>query len=163
MNRTRAVLALATVLLTGCAVFFAVQADELHGGEENRALVDTKATERVADRVGAALKAVFSYDHADLDRTEQAVDLALTGKAAREYRAEFDAAARWAKRDKLVRSTTVRSIGVWELTADRAKVLVFLDQQTLGGKGPPKSSTATLDVTAVRTPAGWRISDITSL
>lgn len=166
MTRIRVALAVAALLLAGCAVFFGIKAGELRTGEDNRALVDVGATERVVDRVSSGLKAVFSYHHADLERTERAVGLALTGRAAREYRAEFNIAVAKAKRDKLVRSTTVRSIGVRQLTADRATLLVFLDQQTLAAgaaKGPPKSTTATLDVTAIRTPQGWRISEIRTL
>ena len=157
-----AVLVAAAVVLGGCAVYFAVQASELRGGG-NRALVDVEATEQVAERVSAGLKAVFSYDHANLERTERAVDLALTGAAARQYRAEFDAAAQRARRGDLVRSSTVRSIGVRTLTDERATLLVFLDQQTLAPSGPAKSSTTTLDITAVRLPEGWRISVIRSL
>lgn len=163
-----AVLAAAVVVLTACAVVFAMQADRLRS-PANRALVDVPATEQITARVSASLKAVFSYDHADLKRTERAVDLALTGAAKRQYQAEFEAAAQRARREKLVRSSAVRSIGVRTLTADRATLLVFLDQQTLTSKGPAessksaKSSSATLDVTAVRLPAGWRISAIRTL
>lgn len=167
MNRGRLLAALTAVfvLATGCAVWFAVESDELRSGSSggNIALTDPEATDQVADRVGAALKTVFSYDYANLDRTERAVDLALTGRAAEQYRAEFAAAAARAKRAKLVRSTTVRSIGVRQLTDRRAVLLVFLDQQTLAAGRSPKSSTATLDVTAVRRPDGWRISTIESL
>ncbi|MGH3434284.1 MAG: hypothetical protein ACRDQB_15755, partial [Thermocrispum sp.] len=130
---------------------------------DNRALVDVTATEEITDRVSAALKAVFSYNHANLDRTERAVDLALTGAAERQYLAEFTRAAKRAERGKLVRSSTVRSLGVRTLTGDRATLLVFLDQQTLKPSGPPSSATATLDVTAVRTAEGWRISRIVTL
>lgn len=159
-----AVLAAVVVVLIACAVLFALQASALREtAAENRALVDVDATEEVAERVSEGLKAVFSYDHANLERTEQAVDLALTGAAARQYRAEFEKAATQARVGKLVRSSTVRSIGVRTLTDDRARLLVFLDQQTLPPKGAAKSSTATLDVTAVRLPEGWRIAEIRTL
>lgn len=157
-----AVLAAAFVVLTACAVVFAVQAADLRE-PPNRALVDVAATDAVADRVSADLKAVFSYDHANLARTERAVDLALTGAAEREFRREFASAAKRAERGKLVRSTSVRSIGVRSLTPERATLLVFLDQQEIRPGKPARSSTATLDVTAVKLPQGWRIAAIETL
>ncbi len=48
-----------------------------------------------------------------------------------------------------------------ELTDGRATVLVFLDQQVSRQGAAPTSSTATLDVTAIRDNDGtWRISNI---
>ncbi|MGH3451746.1 MAG: hypothetical protein ACRDQW_13675 [Haloechinothrix sp.] len=160
-----AVLAVVLVVSLGCAVWFGAQAYQLRHGESggNAALTDTAATEEAISSVSVALKTVFSYDYANLDRTEQAVDLALTGKAAAEYRAQFTEAAKRAKQDKLVRVSTVRSIGVRTLTGDEATLLVFLDQQTLRTEGTPTSSTATLDVTAVRVDDTWRISEIKPL
>lgn len=131
---------------------------------DNAALVGTEAIEAVAEQVSASLKAAFSYDYTRLDRTQHAVDVALTGEAAAEYRREFDVAAQRAKRRELVKASTVRAIGVRELTERRATLLVFLDQQVRRSGAAPRSSTATLDVTAVRDASGaWRISDIEGL
>lgn len=157
-----AVLAAAVVVLTACAVVFAVRAASLRD-PDNQALVDVEATDAIVERVSADLKAVLSYNHADLARTERAVDLALTGSAERQFRKEFAAAAKRAERGKLVRSSSVRSIGVRSLTDDRATLLVFLDQQEVRPGKPAKSSTATLDVTAVKLQQGWRISVIRTL
>lgn len=157
-----ATLSAAVVVLAAGAVIFAVQAADLRN-PANRALVDVTATDRITERVSAGLKAVFSYHHTDLDRTERAADLALTGAAKREFRREFAAAAKRAERRELVRSSSVRSIGVRSLTEDRATLLVFLDQQELRPGKPATSSTATLDVTAVKLPAGWRIARIVTL
>ncbi|MQA61766.1 MAG: hypothetical protein GEU86_09780 [Actinophytocola sp.] len=165
--RRRLLAVLVTVLVAAVAasVFFGVRAHELRStpSAANAALADPEATEEVIERVSAGLKAVFSYDYTNLARTERAVGLALTGSAASEYRTEFEAAAKRAKREKLVRTSSVRSIGVRELSAERAELLVFLDQQTLRTKGAPASSTATLDVTAHRVDGTWRIAAITSL
>lgn len=160
-----AVLAVVLVVATGCAVWFAVAAHQARTGTAagNRALVDVAATEEVAASVSASLKAVFSYDYANLDRTDRAVDLAFTGPLVEQYRAQFTAASRQAERGKLVRVTTVRSLGVRTLTADRATVLVFLDQQEFGAAAKPRSTTATLDVTAVRVGESWRIAELRAL
>ncbi|MPY78408.1 MAG: hypothetical protein GEV04_07905 [Actinophytocola sp.] len=163
---TIAVLGVALALATASAVFSGVRAHQLRGTESaaNAALVDTVATGAVIEQVSASLKAVFSYDYTRLRRTEHAVDVALVGEAAAEYRREFDAAAQQAKRRQLVKAATVRAIGVRELTDRRATVLVFLDQQVQRPGAAPTSSTATLDVTALRDNGGtWRISDIEPL
>ncbi|MGH3517277.1 MAG: hypothetical protein ACRDQ7_07635 [Haloechinothrix sp.] len=160
-----AVLAGVLVVALGCSVWFGAQAYQLRHGASgsNAALADPDATEEVIERVSAQLKSVFSYDYANVDRTERAVGLALTGEAASEYRAQFADAAKRAEQDKLVLVSTVRSIGVRTLTDDAATVLVFLDQQTMRLSGSPKSSTATLDITAVRVDGNWRISAIDPL
>lgn len=169
-TRTRriVVVALAAVLVLALAsaVFSGVRAHQLRGTESaaNDALVDTAATAAVVEQVSASLKAVFSYDHTRLERTEHAMDVALIGEAAAEYQREFDTAAQQAKRRKLVKAATVRAIGVRELADGRATVLVFLDQQVRRQGSAPTSSTATLDVTALRDNDGvWRISDIEGL
>ncbi len=154
------------VLASASAVFFGVRAQQLRDTESarNTALVDIQATDAVIEQVSASLKAAFSYDYTRLERTEHAVDVALIGEAAAEYRREFETAAQQAKRRKLVKAATVRAIGVRELTDGRATVLVFLDQQVSHQGAAPKSSTATLDVTAIRDNDGtWRISSIEGL
>ncbi len=161
-----AALVVVLVLASASAVFSGVRAQQLRGTESarNAALVDTEATDAVIEQVSASLKAVFSYDYTQLERAEHAVDVALIGEAAAEYRREFEAAAQEAKRRKLVKAATVRAIGVRELTDGRATVLVFLDQQVSRQGVAPTSSTATLDVTALRDNNGtWRISDIDGL
>lgn len=163
---TIAALVVVLVLATASAVFFGIRAQQLRGTESarNTALVDTQATDAVIEQVSASMKAVFSYDYTRLERTEHAVDVALIGEAAAEYRREFETAAQEAKRRKLVKAATVRAIGVRELTDGRATVLVFLDQQVSRQGAAPTSSTATLDVTALRDNDGtWRISDIDGL
>ncbi|MPY96389.1 MAG: hypothetical protein GEU97_00010 [Actinophytocola sp.] len=169
-TRTRrivvAALAIVLVLASASAVYFGVQAQQLRDTESarNAALVDTDATDAVIEQVSASLKAVFSYDYTRLERTEHAVDVALIGEAAAEYRREFETAAQQAKRRGLVKAATVRAIGVRELADGRATVLVFLDQQVNRQGAAPTSSTATLDVTALRDNDGtWRISNIDGL
>ncbi len=161
-----AALVVVLVLASVSAVFFGLRAEQLRGTESarNAALVDTEATDAVIEQVSASLKAVFSYDYTQLERAEHAVDVALIGEAAAEYRREFETAAQEAKRRQLVKAATVRAIGVRELTDGRATVLVFLDQQVSRQGAAPTSSTATLDVTALRDNDGtWRISDIDGL
>lgn len=151
------------VLATGCAAWFGLQASSL-GSDGNAALVDQAATAEVADQVGAGVKAVFSYDYSNLARTERAAADVLVGEATGQYRDQFASARKRAEEQKLVRTTTVRSLGVRSLRGDQAEVLLFLDQQTLtSGGGAPQSSVAQLSVTAVRVDGRWKLSSLTPL
>jgi len=146
-----------------CAVWFGVQASLLQP-EDDEALVDQTATAQVTQQVGAAVKALFSYDYANLDRTSRAAAEMLTGAAVQQYQSQFTAARKRASDEKLVRSTTVRSIGVRSLRGDDASLLVFVDQQTiLPGGGAPKSSVGQLSVTAHRVDGQWKITGLDPL
>jgi Mce-associated membrane protein len=160
------VLTTVVVLALGCAVWFGLQAHALTSGDPaaNAALVDPAATGAVTDQVGAGVKAVFSYDYSDLARTERAAADVLVGSAATTYHASLAAAEKQATEQKLVRTTTVRSIGLRELSGDRATVLLFLDQQTLHTVGNQQDSAgAQLLATAERVDGRWKIATLTPL
>lgn len=160
------VLAAVVVVALGCAAWFGVEAHVLTSSDSagNTALVDTATTSAVTDQVGAGVKAVFSYDYSDLARTERAAADVLVDSAATTYHASLAAAEKQATDQKLVRTTTVRSIGVQELRGDRATVLLFLDQQTLHTVGDQQdSSAAQLLVTAERVDGRWKIATLTPL
>ncbi|MER7865374.1 hypothetical protein ABTX61_40130 [Amycolatopsis japonica] len=151
------------VLAGGCAVWFGIQAFSL-GSDGNAALVDQAATAEVADQVGAGVKAVFSYDYSNLARTERAAADVLIGEATGQYRDQFASARKRAEEGKLVRTTTVRSLGVRSLRGDQAEVLLFLDQQTMtAGGGTPQSTVSQLSVTAQRVDGRWKISQLVPL
>ncbi|GAA4528398.1 hypothetical protein [Amycolatopsis samaneae] len=163
MSRLARLLAGIVVVALGCAVWFGVETGLLDSGD-NAALVDQTATAEVTEQVGAAVKAVFSYDYANLARTERAAAEVLAGDAVAQYRDQFAAARKRAEEQKLVRTTTVRSLGVRELRGDDASVLLFLDQQTLApGGGAPQTSVAQLSVTAKRVDGRWRLSRLDTL
>jgi Mce-associated membrane protein len=160
------VLAAVLVLALGGAVSFAFQANSLNAGDPagNRALVDQAETGAVTDQVGAAVKAIFSYDFGNLARTERAATDVLVDTAVAQYRDSFAAAKKQAEEQKLVRTTTVRSIGVREIRGDRATVLLFLDQQTLHtADNKQDSAGAQLDITAKRVDGRWKIAGLTAL
>ncbi|GAB3481431.1 hypothetical protein [Amycolatopsis cihanbeyliensis] len=166
-----AVLAAVLVLATGCAVWFAFEAATLRSGdpetgdpEANAALVDVPATEEVTEQVGAAVKAIFSYDYNNFARTERAASRVLVGEAVEQYQASFAAARKQATEQRLVRSTTIRAIGVRELRGDQARVLVFLDQQTLrAGDNREDPTTAHLDILAKHVAGQWKIATLAAL
>ncbi|MEV6442265.1 hypothetical protein [Amycolatopsis sp. NPDC051716] len=159
---TRVLVAI-VVLALGCTAWFGIEAASLTPGD-NLALVDPPATAAVSSEVSDAVKAVFSYDYANLPRTERAASEVLTGDAVRQYQAQFASARTRATAEKLTRTTTVRAIGVRSLRGDSADLLLFLDQQTVAhGGGAPTSSVAQLAVTAKRVDGRWKLATLTAL
>ncbi len=157
------VLVLVVALALGCTVWFGTEAASLSPGD-NLALVDSSATASVSSEVSDAVKAVFSYDYANLPRTERAASEVLTGDAVRQYQAQFASARPRATAEKLIRTTTVRAIGVRSLRGDSAELLLFLDQQTVAqGGGAPTSSVAQLAVTAKRIDGRWKLATLAAL
>ncbi|WP_328614770.1 hypothetical protein OHS18_43760 [Amycolatopsis sp. NBC_00355] len=158
------ILAAVVVVALGLAVWFGVETASLSPSTDNAALVDTAATASVTAEVGDAVKAVFSYDYANLARTERAASEYLIGDAVRQYQAQFASARSRAAAEKLVRTTTVRAIGVRSLVGDDASVLLFLDQQTVAqGGGAPSSSVDQLSVTAKRVDGRWKLAALVAL
>ncbi|WP_439378263.1 hypothetical protein [Amycolatopsis lexingtonensis] len=155
-------LVLVVALALGCAVWFGVETASLSPGD-NRALVDSAGTAAVSAEVSDAVKSVFSYDYANLARTERAASEVLTGEAVGQYQAQFASARSRAAAEKLVRTTTVRAVGVRSLVGDDASLLLFLDQQTVRSGGVLSSSVAQLAVTARRIDGHWKISSLTAL
>ncbi|WP_410609188.1 hypothetical protein [Amycolatopsis sp. lyj-109] len=157
------VLVLVVALALGCTAWFGIEAASLSPGD-NLALVDGPATADVSSSVSDAVKAVFSYDYANLARTERAAADVLTGDAVRQYQAQFASARTRVSAEKLTRTTTVRAIGVRSLRGDSADLLLFLDQQTVAqGGGAPTSSVAQLAVTAKRVDGRWKLATLTAL
>ncbi|MEU0535033.1 hypothetical protein [Amycolatopsis tolypomycina] len=157
------ILLLVVALALGCTAWFGSKAASLSPGD-NQALVDVSATSDVASQVSDAVKAVFSYDYANLARTERAAAEVLTGDAVRQYQTQFASARPKAVSEKLIRTTTVRAIGVRSLRGDSADLLLFLDQQTVAqGGGAPTSSVAQLAVTAKRIDGRWKLATLTAL
>ncbi|MET8996977.1 hypothetical protein [Amycolatopsis sp. NPDC004169] len=150
-------------LALGCTAWFGIEAASLSPGD-NQALVDSSATAEVSSSVSDAVKAVFSYDYANLPRTERAAAEVLTGEAVWQYQTQFASARTRAQSEKLTRTTTVRAIGVRSLRGDSAELLLFLDQQTVTqGGGAPTSSVAQLAVTAKRVDGRWKLATLTAL
>ena len=159
----RRVLVAVIVVALGLAVWFGIETASLSPGD-NQALVDSSATASVSAEVSDAVKSVFSYDYANLARTERAASDVLVGEAVRQYQGQFASARGRAVSEKLVRTTTVRAIGVRSLQGDDASLLLFLDQQTVAqGGGAPSSSVAQLAVTAKRVDGRWKLSALTAL
>lgn len=154
-----ACLAAAAVLLAAAAVWFALEANRLREGapEENAAVVDAERTAEVRKQISSAVESLFSYNYASLERTRRAAERVLLDEPMRDYSAKLSAASKEVKQRKLVRTTSVRAIGVRELRGDTARVLIFLDQQTLAADDKRSSSTRYLEVVARKVGGSWKI------
>ncbi|MEU3274153.1 hypothetical protein ABZ639_25215 [Saccharomonospora sp. NPDC006951] len=160
-----AVLAAVIVLAVGVAVWSFVEAGRLSAPADNLAVADERATREVKDQVSAGLKAVLSYDYNNLARTERAAETLLIDAAVDQYDAEFAEVGERARQERIVRTSTVRSAGVAELSPTEATVLVFLDQQTVYPEDGNRleSGTAVVEVTARKQDGGWKIAELNGL
>lgn len=156
------VLTAVIVLAVGFAGWAAVRAGQWR--TSNDALADATATAAAADQISAGLKAIFSYNYGNLARTERAAASVLVGDAVAQYRDTFAAAQQRATAQKLIRTTTVASLGVQDLRDGSAQALAFLDQQTLNtSTGQQTSSSAAVSVTARFVDGAWKIAVLTPL
>lgn len=150
----------ALVLLSSAAVWFAIEANRLRAGdpEANAALVDADTTAQVIEQISSAVEAIFSYNYAYPERTHRAAERVLLEEAQRQFEAKLAEASKQAKDRKLIRTANVRAIGVRSLHDGTARVLVFLDQQTLfSAKNKQSSSTAYLEIVAKKVGGSWKI------
>jgi len=164
--RLPAVLAAATVLLGGFAVWSHQQADGLRDTPvaRNVALTDNARTSQVKGEVTDVVNTVFSYNYADTSKTDGTARTRLTGKAVQQYDGMFAEVRRQGPGQKLVLTTTVTEGAVKMLQGDRARLLLFADQRsTRGSDGKSSYAGAMLAVDAVRRAGHWQIAGIDTL
>jgi Mce-associated membrane protein len=162
-RRAAVVLGALTILLGGFGAWATVQANSLRSSAapQNVALTDRAATSAVNRQITSAVNTVFSYNYADTAATRRAAQSLLTGPAIHQYDTYFALVARDAPAQKLVVTTRVTNSGVELLTGNRARVLVFANQQdTREGTGQTSYAGALFAVTAVRADGRWKIENI---
>jgi Mce-associated membrane protein len=162
-SRRWLVLLVVAVLLTGLGAWSLVRADELRSSPSaaNAALVDTGRTAEVSAAVTSALNQVFSYSYDRTQVTEQAAEDLLRGEARETYDQLFARVRELAPKQKLVLTTRVVSIAVQELTADTARLLVFLDQAaTRADRDASNAAAAQLSVTVRLDGERWVITGL---
>ncbi|WP_313879495.1 hypothetical protein [Streptomyces sp. FIT100] len=152
----------AALLLAGAGLLLRAHQLGDNPATANRALTDTVATARVTGDVSSAVAKVFSYAAEDTAVTRQAARELLAGKASRQYESLFAQVERRAPEQRLTLTTRVVRAGVTSLGADRAELLLFLDQIAQRKGGPATTAAAQLSVTAELHEGRWRIVDITS-
>ena len=110
--------------------------------------------------VTGAVETIFSYSYADVGKTREAAQGLLTGAAIRQYDQLFALVEQQAPKEKLV-VTKVTTVGVELLTGDRARLLVFANQQdTRAGTTQTSYGGAMFAVTAVNRDGRWLIENI---
>ena len=158
-----AVLGVVAVLLGGLAVWFNGEANNLRSGASvhNVALTDTARTSEVMGEVTDAVNVLFSYDYANIPKTDQAIQRLLTGRAVQEYENIFAVVRTQAPIQKLILTTTVTDGGVELLDGDHARLLLFADQRSTSTTSKNTSySAAMVAVDAVRLGGTWKIASI---
>jgi Mce-associated membrane protein len=158
-----AALGAATVVLGGFGVWATVQAssERSNAAAQNTALTDGSATAAVRREIGAAVNTIFSYNYANTAATRRAAQGLLTGPAVRQYNTLFALVTKNAPTQKLVVTTRVTNAGVEMLNGDRARLLVFANQQdTRAGTSQTSYAGAMFAVTALREGGRWKIENI---
>ncbi|MFE9044530.1 hypothetical protein ACFYOG_26980 [Streptomyces sp. NPDC007818] len=131
------VLCVLTLLLGGFAGWAHGRAGELRDdpARANTALTDPARTSEIKGGTAEAVAALFSYDHTDTAAFERAGKALLTGKAVEQHRALFAGVLARAAEQKSVITTTVTDSAVERIDGDRARVLVYADQSSVGTAG----------------------------
>jgi len=161
--RAVAALGAATIILGGFGVWATLQAnsERSSAAAQNTALTDGPATAAVRREIAAAVNTIFSYNYANTAATRRAAQGLLTGPAVREYDTLFALVTKNAPAQKLVVTTKVTNTGVEMLNGDRARLLVFANQQdTRAGTGQTSYAGAMFAVTALRQGGRWKVENI---
>ena len=161
--RIAAALGAATVVLGGFGVWATVHAnsERSSAAAQNTALTDGPTTAAVRRQIAAAVNTIFSYNYANTAATRRAAQGLLTGPAVRQYNTLFALVTKNAPAQKLVVTTRVTNTGVEMLNGDRARLLVFANQQdTRAGTSQTSYAGAMFAVTALRQGGRWKIENI---
>jgi Mce-associated membrane protein len=116
----------AFVLLTGGSASAERQPDNL-------AFVDAAETASAVATATSALAEVLSYHYQKLDENAELVKANSTEKFVAAHTEQVDQARGTINRQELEVVTAVVGVGVRDLRADTARLLVFLDQKTTRG------------------------------
>lgn len=134
------------------------------GDTSNRALLDQGETTQVLGQVSQALNQVLSYDYSKPQASQQAAAQLLVGDASSQYTTLFDALKAKAGDQQLTLAATTVVAGVSDLTADKADLLVFVNQKsTRKSDGATSTSAAQIQISAVKQDGNWKISGLLAL
>ncbi len=162
-RRLPVLLGAATVVLAAVAALCGVKAASARsaGSTQNVALTDAAATSAVQRQVTSAVNTIFSYNYANIAATRSAAQRLLTGPAIRQYNTLFRLVQQDAPAQHLVLTTKVTSAGVELLVGNRARLLIFADQQdTRAATHQSSEAGAMFAVNAVRQDGRWKIDSI---
>ncbi|MER6113164.1 hypothetical protein [Streptomyces hirsutus] len=134
---TLAVLCALTLLLGGFAGWAHARAEALRDdpARSNTALTDLARTSEIKGQTAKAVEALFSYDHTDPGVLEKAAKDLLTEKAVGRHDTLLADVRERADEQKALITTTVTESAVERIDGDRARVLVYADQSSVGTAG----------------------------
>ncbi len=126
-----------TVLLGGFAGWAHAQAEAARDepARRNTALTDLARTSEIKGQTAKAVDRLFSYDHTDPAASGKAAKELLTGKAVGQHSDLLADVRERADEQKAVITTTVTESAVERIDGDRARVLVYADQSSVGTAG----------------------------
>ncbi|MFC5957448.1 hypothetical protein ACFP51_24180 [Streptomyces pratens] len=134
---TLAVLCALTLFLGGFAGWAHARAEALRDdpARSNTALTDLARTSEIKGQTSKAVEALFSYDHTDPGALEKAAKVLLTEKAVGRHDTLLADVRKRADAQKALITTTVTESAVERIDGDRARVLVYADQSSVGTAG----------------------------
>ncbi|WP_406469870.1 hypothetical protein OH738_27865 [Streptomyces hirsutus] len=134
---TLAVLCALTLLLGGFAGWAHARAEALRDdpARSNTALTDLARTSEIKGQTSQAVEALFSYDHTDPGALDEAAKDLLTEKAVGRHDTLLADVRERADEQKALITTTVTESAVERIDGDRARVLVYADQSSVGTAG----------------------------
>lgn len=154
------VVASLALALAGAGLVIAAAQASSSPAAVNQALTDQAATRQVLATVSADVGAIYSYSYTDMTATQRAAQRVLAGQAAAQYRELFPLLLRNAGGQQLTVVSRVVRAGVSYLSANTAKVLVFIDQTATRGHNKGSSAPAQLAITAQLRGGRWLITGI---
>ena len=157
------VLLVVAVLAAGAGFFSAAKAQQADQARPtgNIAFLDRPATAEVKDQVSKAIEAIYSYDSAQLDQSENRALSFITGSYTDEFKANFATVRQLGPQEKASLISTVVGAGVESLTQSRATLLVMVNQVGHRGDNPqPLRAAVRLNVTAQKVDGQWKVSGV---
>jgi Mce-associated membrane protein len=155
-RRTLTTVLVTLPLLVGAAASVARQPDNL-------AFVDLASTRSAADQGGGALAAVLSYDYRKLDDTIALAKQKGTDAYLAQHTDELNKARATATKQRQVVASKVAGVGVRDLRAETAKLVVFLDQTVTRGDTNRTSTVGLTYVVDLRLVGGeWKLDNVAS-
>ncbi len=124
----------------------------------------TDAVETAPSVAERAAEAILAYDHRTLDADQDAAQRFMTPEFAKTYADTFTRTVKPAARTfKAQVSSEVQGSSVVRATADRVRVLVFVDQTTVAtNKKNPQVALNRVEFDMVRRGGSWLVDGITS-
>ena len=157
------VLLVVAVVATGAGFFSWSKAQQADRAQPtgNIAFLNKPATAEVKDQVSKAIEAIYSYDSAQLDQSENRALSFITGSYTDEFKANFATVRQLGPQEKASLVSTVVGAGVESLTESRATLLVMVNQVGHRGDNPqPLRAAVRLNVTAQKVDGQWKVSGV---